>query len=71
MNRRPSCEVGTRQLHFDDFADLAGAWVPLTVALNALNRSMGLPDPYPFVLSEPALEKIRFVHDVIAQHRAA
>jgi hypothetical protein len=64
-------EVGTRQLHFDDFADLAGAWVPLTVALNALNRSMGLPDPYPFVLSEPALEKIRLVHDVIAQHRAA
>jgi hypothetical protein len=64
-------EVGTRHLHFDDFADLAGAWVPLTVALNALNRSMGLLDPYPFVLSEPALVKIHFVHDVIAQHRSA
>jgi len=60
-------EVGTRQLHFDDFTDLAGAWVPLTVALNALNRSMGLPDPYPFVLAAPALEKIRFVHEVITQ----
>ena len=35
-----------------------GAWVPLTVALNSLNRSMGLPDPYPFVLAAPALEKI-------------
>jgi hypothetical protein len=64
-------EVGTRHLHFDDFADLAGAWVPLTVALNALNRSMGLLDPYPFVLSEPALMKIHFVHDVVAQHRSA
>ena len=43
------------------------AWVPLTIALNGLNRSMGLPDLYPFVLSEPALEKMRFVHDVIEQ----
>jgi hypothetical protein len=62
-------EVGTRRLDFDDFADLARAWVPLTIALNGLNRSMGLPDLYPFVLSEPALEKVRFVHDVIEQLR--
>jgi hypothetical protein len=41
------------------------AWGPLTVALNALNRSMGLADPYPFVLPDPAIEKIRFVHEVI------
>ena len=27
---------------------------------------MGLPDAYPFVLSAPAIEKLRFVHDVIA-----
>jgi hypothetical protein len=25
---------------------------------------MGLPDPYPFVLAPPAVEKLRFVHDV-------
>jgi len=58
-------DVGTRRLDFDDFDDLARAWVPLTIALNSLNRSMGLPDLYPFVLREPALQKIRFVHDVI------
>jgi hypothetical protein len=60
-------EVGTHRLDFDDFDDLTGAWVPLTVALNSLNRSMGLPDPYPFVLCEPALKKIRFAHDVVEQ----
>ena len=59
--------VGTGQLDFDDFDDLSGGWVPLTVALNSLNRSMGLPDPYPFVVPEPALLKIRFVHEVINQ----
>jgi hypothetical protein len=60
-------EVGTRHLAFDDFDDLSRAWVPLTVALNALNRAMGLQDLYPFVLSEPALKKIRFVHDTVEQ----
>jgi hypothetical protein len=60
-------EVGTRGLAFDDFDDLSRAWMPLTVALNGLNRSMGTPDLYPFVLSEPALKKIRFVHDTVEQ----
>jgi hypothetical protein len=62
---RHQLEAGMRRLDFDDFDDLEAAWVPLTVALNSLNRSMGLPDSYPFVLPEAALKKIRFVHDVI------
>jgi hypothetical protein len=44
---------------------MASDWVPLTVALNSLNRSMGLRDLYPFVLTDTALEKLRFVHEVI------
>lgn len=58
-------EVAARRLHFDDFDDLISAWVPLTVALNSLNRGMGLADLYPFVLSDAAITKLRFVHDVI------
>jgi len=37
-------------------------WFPLATALNALNRGMGLPDAYPFVLSDRAIEKLRFTH---------
>ncbi len=40
-------------------------WLPLTYALNELNRGMGIPDLYPFVLSAPAIEKLRFVHEVL------
>ena len=58
-------EVATKRLDFDDFDELSKAWVPLTIALNSLNRSMGLRDLYPFVLPDLALKKIRFVHDVI------
>jgi hypothetical protein len=64
-------KTGTRNLDFDDFDDLAAAWFPVTVALNGLNRSMGLADIYPFVLSDPALKKIRFVHQIVEEASAA
>ena len=48
---------------------LLASWLPLTYVLNNLNRGMGLPDPYPFVLSPPAVEKLRFVHETIAASR--
>ena len=61
----PLPDMTARRLDFDDFDDLLAAWFPLTSALNSLNRSMGLADLYPFVLSGPAIAKLRFVHDVI------
>jgi hypothetical protein len=42
-------------------------WFPLTYILNNLNRGLGLPDGYPFVLSPPVIEKLRFVHEIIAK----
>lgn len=44
---------------------IVAAWLPLTYAVNSLNRSMGRPDLYPFVLSAPAIEKLRFVHELV------
>ncbi len=40
-------------------------WVSLTIAANAINRSMGLPDLYPFVLAPPIVTKLTFIHDCI------
>ena len=57
--------IRARALDFDNFDDLLRGWIPLTVTLNSLNRSMGQPDPYPFVLSEAVILKLRFVHAVI------
>ena len=54
-----------------DFDTLVQQWVPLTLLVNSLNRSLGQEDAYPFVLSPPALEKLRYVHDVICQTRAS
>ncbi len=51
----------------DGFDALLRNWLSLTCALNSLNRGAGLPDLYPYVLSTPAVEKLHFVHDLIAR----
>jgi hypothetical protein len=53
--------------HPASFDKLLENWVPLTYVINSINRSMGQPDMYPFVLSTAAIEKLRFVHEVIAR----
>lgn len=63
--------VAARSLDFYDFDALMAGWVPVTVALNSLNRSMGLIDPYPFVLCVDVIEKLRFVHDVVRNWNAS
>ena len=47
------------------FDRIIGLWLPLSWSLNMMNRSMGHADVYPFVLAPAALEKMRFVHDLI------
>lgn len=47
------------------FDDKISAWVSLTIALNSFNRSFGMPDPYPFVLTRVSIGKLRFVDQVV------
>jgi hypothetical protein len=63
--------VLTTSLDFDvyakdlDLTTLIDAWIALSSALNSFNRSMGLPDSYPFVLSPRVIEKLGFVHALV------
>jgi hypothetical protein len=52
-----------------DIERLVSDWLPLTFAVNNLNRSMGQPDLYPFILSKPAIAKLGFVHDLVRNAR--
>ena len=47
------------------------AWVPLTAAVNGLNRCMGVPDLYPFILSPRVLEKLAFIQALVHPARSA
>ena len=44
---------------------MLAAWVDLSIGINAVNRSLGQPDLYPFVFSEKVLEKLEFIHRLI------
>ena len=41
-----------------DLRAMLDAWLPLTYALNAINRSLGEGDLYPFVLAPAVIEKL-------------
>jgi hypothetical protein len=46
-------------------------WLPLSIALNSLNRAMGQADVYPFVLSEGVIRKLGFIHNLIMANRSS
>ena len=54
-----------------DFRVVLAHWLPLTYALNSLNRSMGHDHVYPFVLAAPVIEKLDLVHRIVRAARAA
>jgi len=48
-----------------DFRAMLEAWFPLTYALNAVNRSLGEGDLYPFVLSSAVIDKLAFIDECV------
>jgi hypothetical protein len=48
-----------------DMDQLIEAWLALTFAVNSINRSMGLHDLYPFVLTPSVVAKLAFVQQRI------
>lgn len=52
-------------------AAIVATWLPLSYALNAVNRSMGVDDLYPFVLPAPVIDKLAFVHHLISRLRTS
>jgi len=54
----------------ESFGALIERWIPLTLALNDINRSMGHGDFYPFMLPDVVVTKLEFVHRAIRQSAA-
>jgi hypothetical protein len=77
LHVRPAIAPGgslSAKIDFDpcresDINRLIEAWLPLTFAVNSLNRSMGQPDLYPFVLPPAVIGKMAFIHERIRAER--
>lgn len=72
MRIRPRIAAATElstSVDFDPYRStverLIDAWLPLTFAFNSINRSMGLSDLYPFVLSPTIVLKLSFIHELV------
>ncbi|RIJ76433.1 hypothetical protein D1871_12755 [Nakamurella silvestris] len=64
----PSGAAMDRRLPGDaGFSRMIELWLPLSWALNMINRSMGHRDLYPFVLAGPVLDKMRLVHRLVTE----
>ena len=61
-------EIKKDPYRINNFEKIIHLWLPLTFAMNSLNRSMGLNDLYPFVISPPVMEKMKFIHSVISAY---
>lgn len=57
----------TASYNEQSFDTLIDDWDKLTNLLNALNRSMGLDDAYPFVINSRTREKLHFIHLLVRQ----
>lgn len=52
-----------------DFNRIFKAWFPISFAINSLNRSMGIPDAYPFVINSAVIKKMKFIHRLLFRIR--
>ena len=57
-------EIRVDPYNQDSFDNILNQWLPLTFALNSINRSMGLRDLYPFIIPAGVVEKLKFIHKV-------
>ncbi|MGA7485835.1 MAG: putative zinc-binding peptidase [Xanthobacteraceae bacterium] len=69
LRLRPKVAQGadlSAAIDFDPYVSemdrIIDAWLPLTFAVNSINRSMGQPDLYPFVPAPAVILKLTFIH---------
>jgi hypothetical protein len=53
------------QVDYSNFDDILAKWMEFAVVLNALNRSIGKVDAYPFVINDSVAAKLKMIHNVI------
>jgi hypothetical protein len=61
----PEAELDAAAAELDDINALIDLWLPVTFAVNSINRCMGQPDLYPFILTPSVIAKLGFIHDLV------
>ena len=64
-------QLAINPYHSGDMKKIIADWLPITFAVNCLNRAMGQPDLYPFVVSEPVVQKLDYIQQLVQRRRTA
>ncbi|MER2537114.1 MAG: putative zinc-binding metallopeptidase [Rhizobiaceae bacterium] len=67
---QPPAEPGEAAGTAEPFRRTLARWLVLSEASNSINRCMGLPDLYPFVISPPVAGKLAFIHELLGSKGA-
>jgi len=51
------------------FKPIVNKCVPLSFAVNSINRAMGIPDVYPFIIGPGVVKKMTFIHELLLPKR--
>jgi hypothetical protein len=62
VTRRKTTRIDFDPHNAASMQQLIDAWLPITFTVNGLNRSMGQPDLYPFILAPRTIAKLGFIH---------
>lgn len=52
-----------------NFETIVETCIPLSFAVNSMNRAMGIPDVYPFVITPTVVKKMKFIHQLLLPKR--
>jgi hypothetical protein len=52
-----------------DFDVIIETCIPLSFAVNSINRAMGVPDVYPFIVTKDMIKKMKFIHKLLLTKR--
>jgi hypothetical protein len=62
----PPLAVSSLDLAADSIRDtVLDQWLPVSQFINAMDRSLGAHDSYPFVIAAPVVDKLDFIHRVV------
>ena len=52
-----------------EFGTFVRTCIPLSFAVNSINRAMGITDAYPFVITPVVIKKMTFIHQLLLPKR--
>ncbi|MDT0642853.1 putative zinc-binding metallopeptidase [Zunongwangia sp. F363] len=67
LKAKPIQSAGIDPYKEEKFEVIVNEYITLTIAINSLNRGMGIPDIYPFILNSKEIIKLSFIHNLLYQ----